>query len=173
MKRLNISFLESQIGRLRVAVDDEERLVAICFESEDEEQLMQSWSKKGFTIRQDPTSGEKVRAQLTSYFNGNLSRFELQLSPLGTTFQCRVWDALTEIPYGETCSYRDVAERIGAPKAVRAVGAANGRNPIPIVIPCHRVIGSNGKLTGYAGGLKIKEKLLSLESKQAQLFAAN
>ena len=173
MKRLNISFVESQIGRLRVAVDDEERLVAICFESEDEEQLIQSWSRKGFTIREDANSGVKVRAQLKSYFEGSLSRFELKLSPLGTAFQCRVWDALTEIPYGETCSYRDVAERIGAPKAVRAVGAANGRNPIPIVIPCHRVIGSNGKLTGYAGGLKIKEKLLSLESKQAQLFAAN
>jgi methylated-DNA-[protein]-cysteine S-methyltransferase len=102
-------------------------------------------------------------AQLQAYFAGELQTFDLLLAPAGTPFQQTVWQALQTIPYGETISYAELAERIGNPKAVRAVGAANGRNPIPIIIPCHRVIGSNGQLTGYGGGLPIKEALLSLE----------
>lgn len=105
--------------------------------------------------------------QLRSYFDGELKDFDLKLAPEGTPFQIDVWRALTEIPYGETISYGELARRIGKPSASRAVGAANGQNPIPIVIPCHRVIGASGKLTGYGGGLDIKEILLDLERRHA------
>ncbi|HEY6130619.1 MAG TPA: methylated-DNA--[protein]-cysteine S-methyltransferase, partial [Halioglobus sp.] len=100
---------------------------------------------------------------LTDYFAGQRRHFELPLAVQGTLFQQSVWDALAEIPYGEMRSYRDIARRIGKPAAVRAVGAANGRNPLPIVVPCHRVIGSNGTLTGFSGGLEVKTYLLQLE----------
>lgn len=103
-------------------------------------------------------------AQLEAYFAGRLRDFSLPLAPQGTVFQQQVWQALQQLAYGEQCSYRDIALHIGNPKAVRAVGAANGRNPLPIVIPCHRVIGANGKLTGYAGGLERKAWLLRHES---------
>jgi methylated-DNA-[protein]-cysteine S-methyltransferase len=104
-----------------------------------------------------------VATQLKEYFEGRRREFELPLAPEGTPFQLRVWNALLEIPYGETISYGELAARIGDRSASRAVGLANGSNPLPIVIPCHRVIGSNGKLTGYGGGLPIKERLLALE----------
>jgi methylated-DNA-[protein]-cysteine S-methyltransferase len=107
--------------------------------------------------------GEATR-QLDAYFKRRLERFDLPLAPRGTSFQLEVWQALQRIPYGDTWSYADLARRIGRPDAVRAVGAANGRNPIPIVIPCHRVIGSNGQLVGFGGGLPIKRWLLNLES---------
>jgi methylated-DNA-[protein]-cysteine S-methyltransferase len=109
---------------------------------------------------------EAVR-QLDAYFAGTLRRFELPLAPTGTPFQLRVWRALREIPYGETVSYAELARRIGRPAAVRAVGAANGRNPLAIVIPCHRVIGSDGRLVGYGGGLPAKAALLALERRVA------
>jgi methylated-DNA-[protein]-cysteine S-methyltransferase len=102
--------------------------------------------------------------QLTAYFAGGLQEFDLSLTPRGTEFQIAVWEAVAAIPYGTTTSYGQVAAEIGRPTAVRAVGAANGANPVPIVIPCHRVIGSNGKLTGYGGGLDLKASLLELES---------
>jgi methylated-DNA-[protein]-cysteine S-methyltransferase len=101
--------------------------------------------------------------QLDSYFAGELTTFDLPLAPLGSEFQQRVWAALQEIPYGETESYGQLAERIGSPGAARAVGLANGKNPIGIVIPCHRVVGSDGSLTGYGGGLDRKRQLLDLE----------
>ena len=103
-------------------------------------------------------------SQLEKYFSGELRKFNLILAPKGTTFQKSVWEALTLIPYGETWSYGQLASYIGKPKASRAVGAANGVNPIPIIIPCHRVIGANGKLTGFGGGLQMKNSLLTLES---------
>ena len=109
-------------------------------------------------------------AQLHAYFAGELQSFQLPLAPEGTAFQQNVWRHLCEIPYGETISYGELARRIGNPNASRAVGLANGTNPIPIVIPCHRVIGSNGKLTGYGGGLPVKEKLLALERRQLKLL---
>ena len=112
---------------------------------------------------------ETVR-ELRAYFAGDLERFNLDLAPEGTPFQLTVWKRLCEIPFGETISYGELARRIGNPNASRAVGLANGSNPIPIVIPCHRVIGSNGKLTGYGGGLPIKEKLLALERRQLRLL---
>ena len=101
--------------------------------------------------------------QITEYFDGKRKQFDLPLNPRGTAFQKSAWDALQAIPYGETRSYKDIAVQINSPKACRAVGLANNRNPIPIIIPCHRVIGTNGSLTGYAGGLDVKRLLLDLE----------
>ena len=108
----------------------------------------------------------KVKNQLDSYFAGALDSFSIALSPKGTNFQLEVWSALQQIPYGETWSYGQLANYIERPKASRAVGAANGVNPIPIIIPCHRVIGSTGKLTGFGGGIETKEFLLNLEAKR-------
>lgn len=104
-------------------------------------------------------------SELSEYFAGKRVRFDVPLAPDGTKFQQSVWNALNDIPYGKTCSYGDVAKKIGNPKAARAIGMANNRNPIPIIIPCHRVLGSNGNLTGYAGGLENKSYLLNLETK--------
>lgn len=109
-----------------------------------------------------------ARQQLTAYFAGELKSFDLKLNPGGTEFQMQVLEELQKIPYGLTASYGDIAKRIGRPKAVRAVGAANGRNPIPIIIPCHRVIGSTGKLTGFGGGIPTKKALLKLELEHSQ-----
>jgi methylated-DNA-[protein]-cysteine S-methyltransferase len=109
-----------------------------------------------------------ARAQLREYFAGDRKEFDLPLKLSGTEFQVSVLEALQDIPYGETTSYGEIARRIGRPKAVRAVGAANGRNPIPIVVPCHRVIGATGDLTGFGGGLDTKEALLRLEAEHTQ-----
>lgn len=108
-----------------------------------------------------------VKQQLAAYFSGELTDFDLKLAPQGTEFQLAVWAALEKIPYGETRSYGDVAVQIGRPEASRAVGAANGQNPLPIVVPCHRVIGSNGSLTGFGGGLECKQFLLRHEQTHA------
>jgi methylated-DNA-[protein]-cysteine S-methyltransferase len=105
----------------------------------------------------------EVARQLRAYFAGQLRHFELPLDLAGTEFQRRVWLELTRIPYGETRTYQEMARAIGTPKAVRAVGAANGANPVAIVVPCHRVIGASGKLVGYGGGLPLKRRLLTLE----------
>jgi methylated-DNA-[protein]-cysteine S-methyltransferase len=113
---------------------------------------------------------KQASQQLRAYFAAELLAFDLPLDAHGTDFQKSVWNALLMIPYGETRSYGQIAEVIGSPKAVRAVGAANGQNPIPIVVPCHRVIGSNGKLTGFGGGLPMKRMLLELESTQRRCF---
>ena len=119
---------------------------------------------------EDVSPLEETIRQLRAYFAGELETFDLTLAPEGTPFQQKVWNELCEIPYGETISYGELAKRMGNPNASRAVGLANGSNPIPIIIPCHRVIGSNGKLTGYGGGLPIKEKLLALEKRQLRLL---
>lgn len=107
---------------------------------------------------------EQVQRQLAEYFDGQRQTFDIPLSPEGTAFQKKAWQSLQAIPYGTTWSYGQQARHMGHPTAVRAVGGANGRNPIPIIIPCHRVIGSNGSLTGYSGGMSIKQFLLALES---------
>lgn len=114
----------------------------------------------------------EAEKQLRDYFAGTRTDFDLALDFTGTDFQKAIWTALLEIPYGETRNYGQIARAIGQPNAVRAVGAANGRNPISIIAPCHRVIGANGALTGFAGGLKAKEYLLALEAKQRGLLAA-
>jgi methylated-DNA-[protein]-cysteine S-methyltransferase len=120
----------------------------------------------------DDTAFEDARAQLAEYFAGTRRTFELPLHPAGTPFQQRVWGALRDIPYGETASYGQTAAAVGAPSAARAVGLANGQNPISIVVPCHRVVGADGSLTGYGGGLPAKQWLLAHEASHAGLFAA-
>jgi methylated-DNA-[protein]-cysteine S-methyltransferase len=114
--------------------------------------------------KHDPAALEEVRSQLDEYFAGTRTDFDLPLSLHGTDFQRLVWTELTRIPYGETTSYGELARRIGRPRAMRAVGLANGRNPVSIIVPCHRVIGADGSLTGYGGGLDRKRLLLGLES---------
>lgn len=109
---------------------------------------------------------EQLKQELDAYFSGKLKDFTVPLSPAGTAFRTKVWEALQTIPYGETISYKELAHRIDNPKAIRAVGGANHHNPISIVIPCHRVIGSSGKLVGYGGGLGVKEFLLELEGRK-------
>jgi methylated-DNA-[protein]-cysteine S-methyltransferase len=109
----------------------------------------------------------EAEAQLHAYFAGQLRRFELPLAPRGTSFQLSVWKTLLEIPYGSTTTYSELAAAIGRPSACRAVGAANGRNPLAVIVPCHRVIGASGALTGYGGGLERKRRLLALEAAKA------
>lgn len=113
-------------------------------------------------IRDEAVFSEPLH-QLQEYFAGKRQEFELQIDPQGTPFQKEVWRELCRIPYGKTASYQAIAERLGKPKACRAVGMANGRNPLPIIIPCHRIIGKNGTLTGFGGGLPMKRQLLDLE----------
>ena len=119
--------------------------------------------------RETPLLAEAMR-QLAEYFAGERREFELPLAPEGTPFMRRVWAELVKVPYGATATYGEIAERIGNPGGSRAVGVANNRNPIAIIIPCHRIIGSSGKLVGYAGGVELKERLLALESGSPLLF---
>lgn len=118
----------------------------------------------------DDSKFKKVREQLTAYFAGDLIKFDLVLAPEGTEFQKQAWRALCKIPYGETISYGEQARRIGQPNAFRAVGTANGQNPISVIVPCHRVIGANGSLTGYGGGLPRKQWLLAHEARKGKLL---
>jgi methylated-DNA-[protein]-cysteine S-methyltransferase len=153
--------------RSSVIIDSPVGLLRLEAEGEALSRLMLR-ARPGAT-RQRPTGvlAEAAR-QLQAYFSRRLREFDLPLAPAGTPFQARVWSALREIEYGETWSYTDLARHIGRPAAVRAVGAANGRNPIPIVIPCHRVIGRDGKLVGFGGGIEMKRALLAIE--QGGLF---
>ena len=112
----------------------------------------------------DEACFKKVLRQLAEYFAGNRQEFDLQMAPKGTAFQKRVWQELQKIPFGQTASYGEIAQRVGNSKASRAVGMANGKNPIPIIVPCHRVIGKDGSLTGFGGGLDVKKQLLNLEN---------
>ncbi|HEV8146647.1 MAG TPA: methylated-DNA--[protein]-cysteine S-methyltransferase [Bryobacteraceae bacterium] len=154
---MNYQFLETPIGTLLIA-GDERAIHRIEFPKNG----MAGKPQTGWIESARGPVGDAVR-QLREYFAGERIDFDLPLAPEGTAFQRGVWKRLEEIPYGETISYGELAKRVGNPKASRAVGAANGQNPIPIVIPCHRVIGANGKLTGFGGGLPTKEKLLNLE----------
>jgi methylated-DNA-[protein]-cysteine S-methyltransferase len=154
-------YLETPIGDLLLA-GDEDGLALIGFP----EGAMRHEPESDWIFNEKPFG--EARAQLTAYFAGERKSFDLNLKPTGTEFQLQVLDELQKIPYGETVSYGDIASRIGRPKAVRAVGAANGRNPIPIIIPCHRVIGASGHLTGFGGGLPTKEALLRLELENSQ-----
>jgi methylated-DNA-[protein]-cysteine S-methyltransferase len=151
---MNFEYFKSPIGTLRL-VSDGSSLLRIEFEG-------QYCEKAGETQAWDAVL-KRCAKQLDEYFAGKRLAFDLPLAAAGTEFQKSVWRALEEIPYGELRSYSDIANSIDRAKAVRAVGAANGRNPLPIVVPCHRVIGSNGSLTGFAGGLATKEQLLKLE----------
>jgi methylated-DNA-[protein]-cysteine S-methyltransferase len=147
----------SPLGELAVAVDADERLVEIRLDG-----------KPGAGTA-DARRCAAAAKQLREYFAGERHDFDLRLAPRGTAFQQRVWQALRAIPYGTLRSYGDVARAIGQPHAVRAVGQANGRNPLPIVIPCHRVIASDGSIGGYSGGLAVKHRLLALEGVELPL----
>lgn len=155
----------SPVGALTLVADDD-GLVAVL------------WPEAGEAARvplpalHDDAGHPVLRAaadQLAAYFAGERRAFDLRLAPRGTAFQRCVWTALAAIPFGETRSYADIAAAIGSPVAVRAVGAANGRNPISIIVPCHRVVGSTGKLTGFAGGMTAKAQLLALERRDGEL----
>lgn len=158
---MNYLKMTSPIGELVIAAD-EEALRFVLFQSG----KMAAPAKPEWEESNRGIVKETVR-QLDAYFARDLQDFDLPLGPQGTEFQERVWLELGNIAYGTTISYGELAKRVGNSAASRAVGLANGRNPIPIVIPCHRVIGSSGKLTGYGGGLPIKEHLLALEARQA------
>ena len=166
--------IDNPIVRLGVAAD-EQGIRRIHFMNVDAKKR-DRWAPQPEWKRDDRAMREVVR-ELTAYFAGELRQFSLPLAPQGTPFQLDVWNALRAIPYGETRSYGELAERIGRPAAVRAVGAANGANPLPIVVPCHRVIGSNGSLTGFGGGIPLKQALLALERRtrdgQSVMFAGN
>jgi methylated-DNA-[protein]-cysteine S-methyltransferase len=158
-KRHVYKIVDSPIGRLKLVATDE-GLAAILWENDRPSRVCLEIDKED---NRHPVLIETER-QLTEYFAGHRKNFALKLDTAGTEFQRKVWSALRTIPFGETRSYGQIAMQIGSPRAVRAVGAANGRNPVSIVTPCHRVIGSTGKLTGFAGGLDIKARLLALES---------
>ncbi len=153
---VDYAWMDSPVGRLLVAGDDDGLRQVLFAEGRSEVAPQSGWRDNAGAL------AEPLR-QLRAYFAGTLRRFDLRLAPEGTPFQQRVWRELLNIPYGETISYGELARRIGNPSASRAVGLANGANPISIIIPCHRVIGSNGSLTGYGGGLKNKQWLLALE----------
>ena len=150
--------LPSPVGELKLVANGS-RLAAILWENDKPDRVRLG----PMTEEPDNPVLRKTAQQLEEYFAGGRDRFELELDFVGTDFQKKVWAALLTIPFGETRTYSQIAEQIGNPTAVRAVGAANGRNPISIVAPCHRVIGASGKLTGFAGGLEAKERLLVLE----------
>ena len=149
-------YIKSPIGLLLLAGDDEGLKFVGFPEGKGQVQPQPEWKK-------DDRAFKDVKKQLDEYFAGKRKTFDLKLAPSGTAFQREVLTALQQIPYGETRSYQDIASGVGRPRAVRAVGAANGRNPLPIIIPCHRVIGANGSLTGFGGGLPVKQFLLDLE----------
>jgi methylated-DNA-[protein]-cysteine S-methyltransferase len=150
----NIFSYETEIGLITISEINGE-IISLCFSD--------SRSHKTDTEFKESETLKEAHAQLKAYFNGKLREFSLPLAPDGTEFQMSVWKALCEIPYGTTVSYKEIASAVNNPKAFRAVGNANNKNPIPIFIPCHRVIASDGKLAGYGGGISIKEKLLRLE----------
>ena len=163
MQVLYYDYLETPIGSLLLAGDGE-NLVELGFPGGKEAKRHQP----GWIQKSEPFA--ECKRQLQEYFAGTLREFDIPLAPRGTEFQLQVWNALRSIPYGETVSYGDLARQIGRPTASRAVGAANGKNPIPVIIPCHRVIGSNGTLTGFGGGLDSKRFPLDLETSNSGLF---
>ena len=150
---MNVVIHQSPVGPLTL-VSEGARLTGVHF---------QGWSQPEQSRSAPDAVLDSARRQLDAYFSGRSTTFDLPLGPEGTPFQLTVWSALLEIPYGETRSYAQLAAAVRNPSATRAVGAANGRNPIAIVVPCHRVIGANGSLTGFGGGLERKKFLLRLE----------
>ena len=151
------TYIDTPVGKLMLAGCDDHGLRHIAFQcGKGSLAPKPEWKQSARPFR-------AVERQLREYFQGKRTAFDLRLHPKGTPFQRAVWHALTKIPYGETRSYGDIAKAVGRPTAVRAVGLANGRNPLPIVVPCHRVIGASGKLVGYGGGLPVKQALLDRE----------
>ena len=155
MTTLHYRTMDSPVGLLTLAGRDG-KLMHLRMVDQTYEPSREGWEA-------DDTAFSDAVDQLSAYFAGERTEFDLELDMVGTQFQRRVWEALQTIPYGETCSYGEIARQIGSPSASRAVGLANGHNPIGIIVPCHRVIGANGSLTGYGGGLDRKRALLELE----------
>ncbi|NLC45483.1 MAG: methylated-DNA--[protein]-cysteine S-methyltransferase, partial [Clostridiales bacterium] len=153
----NLFFYETAVGRIGIK-ENGSAITEIYFEKEESHEGSPFIDHIDASLAETPLL-KKTGQQLMEYFIGQRKSFDLPLAPKGTPFQLKVWKALLDIPYGETRSYKDIAIAVGNPKASRAVGMANNRNPISIIIPCHRVIGSNGKLVGYGGGLSVKEYL--------------
>jgi len=154
---------DTPIGTLRL-VGGEDSIDCIDLPNRAVEPPDPAWTPSADRL---PAALAEAKRQIEEYFAGERQDFDLPLSPQGTAFQRRVWAELRRIPFGETISYGELAARIGKPSASRAVGAANGRNPLPVVVPCHRVIGSDGRLTGFGGGLPTKQALLDLEQRVA------
>ena len=159
--RIYYDDMDSPIGLLRLVADDQGLREVRFAEPRHPRSTPTTWVRAS-----EPLAF--ARTQLQEYFAGDRQLFDLPLHPLGTPFQLSVWRELARIPYAATASYGDIARRIENPAAVRAVGTANGQNPIPIIVPCHRVIGSNGSLTGFGGGLPTKQFLLSLEERMVR-----
>lgn len=159
MVSLSYHILQTTLGKLFLIADDEV-LRAVCFGA-----IPPKFAK---AVARETTLLEQAALQIEEYLQGKRKKFSLPIALQGTDFQQKVWQELLNIPYGETRSYKQIAEKIGCPKGYRAVGMANNKNPITIIVPCHRVIGQNKKLVGYAGGIDIKEKLLKLEEKYAK-----
>jgi len=164
--------ISTPLGHVWGVVDEAGALLELEFEEDrfgikEKRDVEARHASKGRTLVWDEERFDHVERALERYFAREARDFDVALAPEGTPFQKKVWDALLEIPYGTTWSYGELARHIGQPRASRAVGLANGRNPIPIIIPCHRVVGANGTLTGYGGGLEKKQALLALERGQA------
>lgn len=160
------SSFKSPLGQCWVAWSDLD-ICAVSLKRKEEDFLSLKGHSKGMIFQKQARCHPEARRQLLAYFNGKLKRFSLPLDFLwGTNFQQAVWKGLLTIPYGETRSYRWLAEKVGSPRAFRAAGQANGKNPIPIVIPCHRVISADGSLGGFTGGLDLKRRLLAIEGVQ-------
>lgn len=156
--------MDSPVGPLLLAVDEDGALVRLEFAADrDRAEIESDLAAGGTDVRRGRTACAEVERQLREYFRGRRRDFDLPLAPEGTDFQRRVWKAVARIPFGATATYAQVARRVRHPQAVRAVGRCNATNPIPIVVPCHRVVGSDGSLTGYGGGLEAKRTLLELE----------
>lgn len=159
---MNYTTIESPVGELLACADAAGRITGLHFLDHRTPVRDPNWMR-------DERALAPLRDQLEEYFAGRRQEFDLELAPSGSPFQMQVWNALREIPYGQTASYGEIAVAVGQPGAARAVGGANNRNPIAIVVPCHRVIGASGSLTGYGGGLPRKQQLLALESGVATL----
>jgi methylated-DNA-[protein]-cysteine S-methyltransferase len=156
--------VDSPCGPLLCVVDEAGAVVRIEFaKGRESQRITDRLRDEGIDVVEDPARTAEVRRQLAEYFAGERQEFDLTLAPEGTPFERTVWEALRTIPFGETRSYGEIASAIGRPGAARAVGRANGANPIPIVVPCHRVIGADGSLTGFGGGLEAKSRLLEIE----------
>ena len=165
LPKLSYQWIESPVGQLKLIANDS-ALVAVLWEADKPNRVLLG----EMTNDSNHLILKKTTQQLHEYFHGERQQFDLPLEFYGTDFQKSVWAELLKIPFGETRSYLQIAQALNHPKAVRAVGAANGKNPISIIAPCHRVIGANGSLTGFASGLGNKQKLLSLEQAQQRLF---
>jgi methylated-DNA-[protein]-cysteine S-methyltransferase len=165
---MTYKYMHSPVGRLTLIASDK-GLAAILWENDNPGRVH---AKAEVENNNNPVLVETER-QLNEYFERKRDSFSLELDPIGTKFQKDVWEALLTIPYGQTRSYGQIANQLGNPKAVRAVGAANGRNPISIIVPCHRVIGASGSLTGFAGGLEAKASLLSIEGAKSPQMELN